>query len=222
MVSHAVARTLPRDLVRIGPLGLPGHLELPDDPAGLVVFAHGSGSSRNSPRNRQLAGVLQCHHLGTLLFDLLAAAEAGDRCKVFDIALLGTRIGQVLAWVALRPDLAQLPVGLFGASTGAAAALLAASEWPGRIGAIVSRGGRPDLALHCLDRVQAPTMLLVGAADGEVVQCNRIALRALRCKKRLELIPGATDLFPEPGALESVAELAASWFATHLVHPHLQ
>lgn len=201
---------------RIGALALPGDLVIPVDARSLVLFAHGSGSSRLSSRNRWVAGVLQGHHLATLLFDLLTDAEAADRRKVFDIELLGERVEEALDWAATHVEVAGMSVGLFGASTGAAAALLAAAEQPGRVGAVVSRGGRPDLAAHWLPLVSAPTLLIVGGADAEVLDLNRQALRRLGCNKRLEVVPGATHLFEEPGTLDSVAQLAASWFDTHL------
>jgi pimeloyl-ACP methyl ester carboxylesterase len=201
---------------RIGALALPGDLEIPANARSLVLFAHGSGSSRLSSRNRWVAGVLQGHHLATLLFDLLTDAEAADRRKVFDIELLGERVEEALDWAATHAELAGMSVGLFGASTGAAAALLAAAEQPGRVGAVVSRGGRPDLAAQWLPLVSAPTLLIVGGADAEVLDLNRRALRGLTCNKRLEVVPGATHLFEEPGTLDSVAQLAASWFETHL------
>ena len=202
--------------MRIGPEALPGDLEMPGGARSLVLFAHGSGSSRGSPRNRFVAGVLQRHGLATLRFDLLRPAEGEDRRKVFDITLLSERVEQALDWAETQPALTGLRAGLFGASTGAAAALCAAASRPGRVGAVVSRGGRPDLAAQCLPRVGAATLLIVGGADREVLELNRQALRQLRCNKRLELVPGAGHLFEEPGALGSVAELAADWFAHHL------
>jgi pimeloyl-ACP methyl ester carboxylesterase len=205
-----------REAVWIGALGLPGELVLPEHPGGLVVFAHGSGSSRLSPRNAFVAHVLHEHHLGTLLFDLLSVPEAADRRNVFDIALLGARVAQVLDWLAQRSELAGLRVGLFGASTGAAAALHAAARRPGRVAAVVSRGGRPDLAGESLKRVAAPTLLIVGGLDTEVLQLNRAAMRAMTCGKRLEIVPGATHLFEEPGTLDAAAHLAGAWFETHL------
>jgi putative phosphoribosyl transferase len=212
------APTIDRDAVRIGPRGLPGEWAQPAQPLGLVLFAHGSGSSRGSPRNRWVAGVLHDHRLATLLFDLLSDDEARDPRCVFDIALLAQRVVEALDWLrdgAPAPTLGAQRVGLFGASTGAAAALRAAVERPGRVGALVSRGGRADLAADDLPRVQAPTLLIVGGADRDVLQLNRAALRALRCEKRLEIVPGATHLFDEPGALDAVAYLAADWFARH-------
>jgi putative phosphoribosyl transferase len=198
---------------------LPADLVVPEHACGLVMFAHGSGSSRRSVRNRWVAGALQQHGLATLLFDLLSEAEAQDRRKVFDIALLGRRVSEAMEWVAQRPDLAHLRLGLFGASTGAAAALVAAAQNPRRTAAVVSRGGRPDLALGVLPQVLAPTLLIVGARDSEVLALNRQAFRALGGEKRLEVVPGATHLFEEPGTLESVAVLAADWFRNHLCEP---
>jgi len=202
--------------IQIGQLGLPGEIATEPSSAGLVVFAHGSGSSRLSPRNRFVAVHLQRYGLGTLLFDLLTEAEAADRAKVFDIDLLAQRLCESLDWIARQDDLPRLPIGLFGASTGAAAALRAACLRPMVVRAIVARGGRPDLALEVLGRVQAPTLLIVGGEDSHVLHLNRVALDALQCKKHLEIVPGATHLFEEPGALAQVAELAASWFSAEL------
>ena len=202
--------------VPVGAMALPGDLAVPAGAAALVLFAHGSGSSRRSPRNRAVAAALHRYRLATLLSDLLTEAEAADRDTVFDIALLGERVVQAVDTVAHRPDVAGLRIGLFGASTGAAAALVAAASRPGKVGAVVSRGGRPDLADQALRLVSAPTLLIVGGADTQVLELNRQALRRLTCNKRLEVVPGATHLFEEPGALGSVAELAAAWFATHL------
>lgn len=204
--------------VLVGPLALTGDLMLPATARALVMFAHGSGSSRRSPRNREVAAVLQSHGLATLLFDLLRADEAADRRYVFDIGLLGERVVQAIDWAVAQPALGPWPVGLFGASTGAAAALVAAAERPARVGAVVSRGGRPDLASPWLARVMAPTLLIVGGADFEVLALNRLAFAGLRCEKRLDVVRGATHLFEEPGALDRVAELAATWFAAHLPH----
>ena len=202
--------------IQIGQCALPGELTTGPGCVGLVVFAHGSGSSRLSPRNRFVALHLQRHGLGTLLFDLLTDAEAADREKVFDIGLLSDRLSEALDWIAAQGDLANVPIGLFGASTGAAAALTAVCLRPKRVGAVVSRGGRPDLALEILPRVDAPTLLIVGGDDADVLRLNRVALDALRCKKRLEIVPGATHLFEEAGALAAVADLAANWFTEHL------
>lgn len=200
--------------IRIGPVH--GDLALPAQARGLVLFVHGSGSSRFSPRNRAVAAALHPLRLGTLLFDLLTEDEGFDRRKVFDIALLAARVGQALDWVDRRADLAALPLGLFGASTGSAAALRAAAERPERIGAVVSRGGRPDLAADWLPQVRAPTLLIVGGDDREVLALNRTALALIHGVKRLEVVPGASHLFEEPGTLEAVCRLAGQWFATHL------
>lgn len=198
---------------------LPGDLAVPARARGLVLFAHGSGSSRLSERNRWVARALQRQGLATLLFDLLTPIEAQDRHHVFDITLLGQRVQEATRWARQRADTAGLPVCLFGASTGAAAALVAAADRPQDIAAVVSRGGRPDLAQGHLHRVQAPTLLIVGGDDVDVLELNHWALGQLRCTKRLEVVPGATHLFEEPGALESVAALAAEWFLTHLPAP---
>jgi predicted phosphoribosyltransferase/dienelactone hydrolase len=195
---------------------LPGDLRLPPDPSGLVIFAHGSGSSRLSPRNVQVAAALNAAGLGTLLFDLLTDAEADDRDKVFDIELLAQRLVAATRWAQRDTELQDLGIGYFGASTGAAAALCAAAEVGAQIRAVVSRGGRPDLAGHRLGEVTAPTLLIVGGADWGVIELNKQALDELRCEKELVLVPLATHLFPEPGALEHVAVLAARWFADHL------
>lgn len=206
----------PPKRVLIGPLALEGDLTLPAQPRALVVFAHGSGSTRRSPRNRLVAQALQERSLGTLLFDLLTRDEADDRAKVFDIELLGQRLIDTLDWLDRRPALASLPVGLFGASTGAAAALVAAAARPRRVFAVVSRGGRPDLAAQALPKVKAPTLLIVGGEDTEVLELNRQAMERLRAPAELAVVPGATHLFEEPGALQSVAAEAGQWFTTHL------
>jgi len=202
--------------VHAGALRLAGHLRVPTAAAGLVVFAHGSGSSRHSPRNRFVASVLERHGLATLLFDLLTAGEERDRANVFDISLLGRRLAEVTGWLRLDPALASLPIGYFGASTGAAAALWAAAEPGTAVAAVVSRGGRPDLAEARLPVVTAPTLLIVGADDEVVLGLNREAQARLRCEHRLEIVPGATHLFEEPGTLEVAAALAADWFAGHM------
>ncbi|MBU4518191.1 MAG: dienelactone hydrolase family protein [Gammaproteobacteria bacterium] len=197
---------------------LPADLSIPPRAVGLVLFAHGSGSSRLSTRNRWVAQQLQQHGLATLLFDLLTEKEAADRRLVFDIPLLAQRVVHAMRWAEQREELAGLRLGLFGASTGAAAALVAAAQKPQRVAAVVSRGGRPDLALAWLPHVQAPTLLIVGGRDEEVLALNRQALSLLRGHKRLEVVPEATHLFEEPGTLDSVAALAAEWFEQHLVH----
>jgi putative phosphoribosyl transferase len=214
-VPPSVARdedvTVAGDGVRLG-----GHLTVPDGATGIVVFAHGSGSSRHSSRNRSVARVLNDAGLGTLLFDLLTEREAGDRANVFDVELLADRLLGATRWLGREPALAGLPVGYFGASTGAAAALWAAADPDARVRAVVSRGGRPDLAGPRLGLVRAPTLLVVGGWDDVVVQLNREAARDLRCEHRLEIVPEATHLFEEPGALEQVAKLAVDWFSAHL------
>jgi putative phosphoribosyl transferase len=203
------------DSVSIGPLSLPGALTLTPGAIGLVVFAHGSGSSRNSPRNRSVAQVLQRGRCATLLFDLLTDAEAASRENVFDIEMLAQRVEQALDWARASAALARLPIGLFGASTGAAAALVVCAQRPGGVAALVSRGGRPDLAGSALGDVRTPTMLIVGGFDADVLQLNRLAFTRLKCEKRFEVIPRATHLFAEAGALETVAELAREWFTRH-------
>jgi putative phosphoribosyl transferase len=182
----------------------------------VVVFAHGSGSSRHSPRNRYVAQVLHRAGLGTLLFDLLTVEEETRRANVFDIELLAGRLGQAVGWVQRQPGVDQLPVGLFGASTGAAAALWAATAPGVDVAAVVSRGGRPDLAGPRLAQVRAPTLLLVGSLDGAVLGMNRTAAARLTCTHRLTVVPGASHLFEEPGALDAAARLAAGWFTQHL------
>jgi putative phosphoribosyl transferase len=202
-----------------GPV-LDGTLEMPAGAAAVILFAHGSGSSRHSPRNRQVAQTLQEAGLGTLLFDLLSeheeAADAYNRELRFDIELLAGRLLAATRWVRDQPLTSSLPVGYFGASTGAAAALIAAAEPGNAVGAIVSRGGRPDLAGPALERVRAATLLIVGGADGPVIGLNRQAARRLRCEHELEIIPGASHLFEETGALDQVAGLAARWLGAHL------
>ncbi|MDR3637073.1 MAG: dienelactone hydrolase family protein [Isosphaeraceae bacterium] len=203
-----------------GRRALVGWLSLPSDPIGVVAFAHGSGSGRFSPRNQFVAHALQENGLATLLVDLLEEDEAQDRRKVFDIELLAERLTAASRWLGRAPETRDLPLGYFGASTGAAAALVAAARNPEPVGAIVSRGGRPDLARDDLPAVAAPTLLIVGGNDEEVLELNREALALLRCPKALTVIPGATHLFPEPGALEEVARLAGDWFVRQLPPVH--
>jgi putative phosphoribosyl transferase len=195
---------------------LAGHLTVPPDAHGLVVFAHGSGSSRRSPRNRYVARALNEAGFGTFLLDLLTPAEEETRASVFDVERLATRLAGITRQLRAEPGLVHLPVGYFGASTGAAAALVAAAEPGVRISAIVARGGRPDLAGHRLGLVHAPTLLIVGGRARTVLELNRRALAELQCPRRLSVVPGATHLFEENGALEAVAELAKDWFAKHL------
>jgi putative phosphoribosyl transferase len=202
--------------VTIGPLGLAGTLHLPASASALVVFAHGSGSSRFSPRNMAVADALNARGIATLLFDLLTPQEEENRANVFDIPLLAGRLIDVVRWIDGQPELARLPLGLFGASTGAAAALVAAAQLGSRVGAVVSRGGRPDLADAALGVVTAPTLLIVGGLDYGVIELNEQAFARLTAPKTIEIVPGATHLFPEPGRLELVIEHAARWFKSHL------
>jgi putative phosphoribosyl transferase len=197
-------------------LRLAGDLQLPAAVGGLVIFAHGSGSSRLSPRNRQVAEYLNHAGQATVLFDLLTGEEELDRSNVFDIGLLAERLVAVTCWASDAEKLASLPVGYFGASTGAAAALSAAARLGDEIHAIVSRGGRPDLAAESIPAVRAPTLLIVGGADRQVLELNKKAATLLRGEREVAVVPGATHLFEEPGALERVAELAADWFSLHL------
>jgi len=209
-------------LVRVaaGPVMLDGNLSVPEGARGIVLFAHGSGSSRLSPRNRHVAQLLNQATLATLLVDLLTSdEEAVDRQTAqlrFDIGLLAERLVGVTDWLAENPETRHLRIGYFGASTGAGAALVAAAERPDAVGAVVSRGGRPDLAGSALTRVRAPTLLIVDGNDIQVIALNRAALAQLRCEKQLVIVPGATHLFEEPGALEQVALLARNWFERHL------
>lgn len=210
-------------LVRDGDVRLPGDLLVPPRAAGLVIFAHGSGSSRHSPRNRAVAESLAASGLATLLFDLLTDAEgrldhrtAGLR---FDIELLAARVLMAVDWAGTDPRVGTLRVGVFGASTGAGAALVAAAQRRARVHAVVSRGGRPDLAGRALGRVAAPTLLIVGSRDEEVIRLNRDAMAQLRSRTELVLVEGATHLFEEPGALDKVSALARDWFLEHLAAP---
>mgnify|MGYP001608355827 FL=1 len=203
-----------------GTVSLEGMLELPNNATGVVLFAHGSGSSRLSPRNNTVARVLRDAGLGTLLIDLLTQREDMDYATRFDIPLLTRRLLAATRWLQGEPATLSLAIGYFGASTGAAAALQAAAEEGRKIAAVVSRGGRPDLAgEEALNRVTAPTLLIVGGFDDVVIGLNREAHRALRCQKDLIVIPGATHLFEEPGALEEVAALALDWFRSHVPRP---
>jgi putative phosphoribosyl transferase len=198
------------------PEGIAGDLVLPDDARGLIVFAHGSGSSRFSPRNRQVARALNERGLATLLLDLLRPEEERDRSNVFDIDLLTKRLVAATRWARAQPDLAGLPIGHFGASTGAAAALSAAARLGDEVAAVVSRGGRPDLAADRLAEVRAPVLLIVGGNDELVLELNREAQRRLTVPSELAIVPGATHLFEEPGALEEVSRRAAGWFERNL------
>jgi dienelactone hydrolase len=201
---------------------LEGDLRLPAEPTGLVVFAHGSGSSRHSPRNQFVARVLEQHGFGTLLIDLLTSREeAVDERTAsirFDIPLLASRLVAIVEFLRRRQEVARLPIGLFGASTGGGAALVAAAAEPQEIAAVVSRGGRPDLAGSALPYVTAPTLLIVGGLDTAVIEMNRHAMSRMPGEVALNVVPGATHLFEEPGTLEQVANLAAEWFTQHLKH----
>jgi putative phosphoribosyl transferase len=200
----------------VPPVGAGATLTIPAGAHGLVLFAHGSGSSRFSPRNRFVASGLHASGFGTLLFDLLTRAEEEHRGNVFDIALLAQRLAMATEWLAERPECRALPMGYFGASTGAAAALVASTLTPIPIRAVVSRGGRPDLAGSALSAVTAPTLLIVGGNDLPVISLNRDAAARLRCSHEVMIVPGATHLFEEPGTLEAVIDLAQDWFARHL------
>jgi putative phosphoribosyl transferase len=206
------AVSIPVDVVE-----LEGSLAVPEHARGVVLFAHGSGSSRRSPRNRAVAAVLNRAGIGTLLFDLLTREEAGDRARVFDIPLLAARLAEATEWVRGQPEPAASRLGYFGASTGAAAALWAAAAPGIHVDAVVSRGGRPDLAGGMLTGVTAPVLLVVGERDDAVVALNREAERHLRGPKELAIVPGAGHLFEEPGAMEAVARLARAWFTRYLV-----
>jgi putative phosphoribosyl transferase len=201
--------------VQVGQEQLPGTLSVPDCASGVVIFAHGSGSSRFSPRNQLVAQHLQAKGLATLLFDLLQEHESQVRRNVFDIGLLSARLTEATDWVAAFEATRDLQVGLFGASTGSAAALTTAADRRDGVAAVVSRGGRPDLARD-LEHVRAPTLLIVGGDDRTVIELNQYALSLLRCTAKLEIVPGATHLFPEPGALEQVARMASEWFQEYL------
>ena len=202
--------------ILVPPVNLDGILALPVPSRAVIVFAHGSGSSRLSPRNTYVATALNRAGLATVLFDLLTEVEAADRANVFDIPLLARRLEMAREWAARDERTRHLPLGYFGASTGAAAALVAASEARGDVFGVVSRGGRPDLAMGALDRVRAPTLLIVGGLDTQVLALNEAAYEALTCERALEVVPGATHLFEEPGTLDQVIALTGGWFASHL------
>jgi putative phosphoribosyl transferase len=210
--------------LRAGRVVLEGTLGVPSDAAGVVLFAHGSGSSRFSSRNRLVARVLRDAGFATLLLDLLSPAEEAvddiTRKLRFDIAMLADRLVSAIDWLGTQSDTAGLPVGLFGASTGGGAALVAAAQQPDRVAAVVSRGGRPDLAGDALPNVRTPTLLIVGERDEDVIELNELAMSRMRAEVRLVIVPGATHLFEEPGALDEVARLARHWFALHLAPSH--
>ena len=213
-------RTTQNLIISLDSISLRGTLELPAESSGLILFAHGSGSSRFSPRNQFVAQIMHEAMLGTLLFDLLTPEEEAidlqTRHLRFDIPLLARRLVGVTGWVKSKPETSRLRLGYFGASTGAAAALIAAAELNDEISAVVSRGGRPDLADEALPQVTAPTLLIVGELDDVVIQLNEKVFQQLRCVKQLQIIPGATHLFEEPVTLEEVAHLAATWFQRFL------
>ena len=229
-MSYAASDSVSENAVRIPVMNaaLNGDLAIPPSAAGLVLFAHGSGSSRKSPRNRAVAAALWTGGFATLLLDLLTEGEERvDNITAqhrFDIELLAKRLTVAVDWARAEPRTAGLPIGLFGASTGAAAALVAAAARPNDVKAVVSRGGRPDLAAPVLDRVRAPTLLIVGGDDREVIVLNQQALRTIGCTKHLAIVPGATHLFEEPGTLERVSELARDWFTQYVAAeaPRLQ
>ncbi len=214
--AHTAVKRTHKRQVAIPPLGLTGALVVPPNPRGIILFAHGSGSSRRSPRNSYVAQKLNEEGFATLLFDLLTPDEGRDRRNVFDIPLLADRVVEASIWITSEPDLEDLPLGLFGASTGAAAALVAAAELKGRVTAVVSRGGRPDLAMDFLAQVASPTLLIVGSLDHDVIGLNEQALAALTCDKRLKIVPGAGHLFEEAGTLDMAVDHAANWFKTRL------
>jgi len=203
---------------------LSGNLTIPENAIALVLFVHGSGSSRHSPRNQFVARTINRAGLGTLLFDLLTPEEEAldiyTREHRFNISLLAERLVRATKWARQQEETRDMSIGYFGSSTGGAAALVAAAELPQDVGAVVSRGGRPDLAGDALPRVQAPTLLIIGGNDDTVIELNEMARDQMRCEVKLEIIPGATHLFEEPGALEQVAKLASDWFSLHLGGPH--
>jgi pimeloyl-ACP methyl ester carboxylesterase len=222
-MHKAAQRSDEERLVRVtaGAVTLEGNLSLPEEASGVVLFAHGSGSSRHSSRNRHVARLLNEARLASLLIDLLTPDEEAIDLRTahlrFDIGLLAKRLVGATDWLTQHPDTRHLRIGYFGASTGAAAALVAAAERPDAVGGVVSRGGRPDLAGPSLARVRAPTLLIVGGNDFQVIELNRAAFDQLRCEKQLVIVPGATHLFEEPGALDEVARLAREWLERHLV-----
>ena len=220
--KQAPPPTMDKRAVIIPPVGLAGDLVVPSNAQGIILFAYGSGSSRKSPRNKQVAAFLNGQGFATLLFDLLTSEEAQNRRNVFDIPLLAERVVEAVMWVGSEPETADLPLGLFGASTGAGAALVAAAELKDRVAAVVSRGGRPDLAKEYLPDVLSPTLLVVGSKDHDVIALNEQALAALTCKKKLTLVPGAGHLFEEPGTLEMATGHATDWFQVHLVSPAVE
>jgi putative phosphoribosyl transferase len=220
-IGHTGTAHIRTEQIPSGQIMLEGELSVPAGATGIVLFAHGSGSSRHSPRNQFVARTIRDAGVGTLLFDLLTQAEeavdVSTRHLRFDIGLLAERLVDATNWLNSKPETSHLRVGYFGSSTGGGAALVAAAEGGDQIGAVVSRGGRPDLAGDALPRVKSPTLLIVGGLDYPVIRMNEEAYTKLRCEKELRIVPGATHLFEEPGTLEDVAHLAAEWFQRHLV-----
>jgi dienelactone hydrolase len=206
--------------IPVGDVVLKGNLRIPAGATGLVIFAHGSGSSRHSPRNRHVAQYLNSRGIGTLLIDLLSSQEEAIDIRTrhlrFDVDMLADRLAAIVRWVAVQAELGGLTIGYFGSSTGSGAALLATARQPDRIAAIVSRGGRPDLAGEALARITVPVRLIVGRNDAQVLALNEQSLRLLNERSKLDVVPGATHLFEEPGTLDKVCELAAEWFSVHL------
>lgn len=203
-------------MIKVGDVFLEGELTMPENPSGLIIFSHGSGSSRFSPRNRLVSQFLNKNGFGTFLFDLLTQAEDQDYEQRFDIELLSRRLEEVTRYLIKLPALNNIPLGYFGASTGAASALIAASKLQNKIKAVVSRGGRPDMASGYLEDVEAPSLLIVGELDFDVLNLNKLALEEIAGKKSLKIVEGATHLFEEPGTLEQVAELSLDWFIQNL------
>lgn len=202
--------------IEIPPVGLKAILAVPENAAAIIIFAHGSGSGRLSPRNNYVAAALREDGFATLLLDLLTPEEEQDRANVFDIKLLAERLSMAARWIRERPVFSEIPICYFGASTGAGAALVAAARDEPGVAAVVSRGGRPDLAGRWLDHVRAPTLLIVGSLDGQVIDLNQKALDSLQCPKRMTIVTGAGHLFEEPGTLEEVIVHASAWFSAHL------
>jgi putative phosphoribosyl transferase len=218
MATRAIIPMLNEEvMIKVEHATLTGDLTIPENARGLVLFSHGSGSSRLSPRNRYVAGLLNEEHFATMLFDLLTEREDVEYAARFNIGLLTSRLIEVTRWALHEPRFGRSHIGYFGASTGAASALRAAAALPERIKAVVSRGGRPDLAQPALRQVTAATLLIVGALDTEVIELNTKAFRSLTCEKQMTIIPGATHLFEEPGKLKEVAEHAVKWYASYLV-----
>lgn len=214
-MAHDISADVRSGEVEIEPTGLKAILSVPQDASAMIIFAHGSGSGRLSPRNNHVASALQKDGFATLLLDLLTPEEEWDRANVFDIELLAGRLSMAARWIRNQPGFSEIPIAYFGASTGAGAALVAAARDDPQVAAIVSRGGRPDLAGRWLEQVRAPVLLIVGSLDGLVIDLNRQAYDALQCPKRMTIIKGAGHLFEEPGTLEEVIVDASAWFSAH-------